>query len=461
LETIKELAPKIRNGAVSPVTLTEEYLQRIERLNPDIDAYITVLRDSALEAAEKSERLIREGRYLGLLHGIPMAIKDVIAIGGVRCTAGSSILENYVPDSDAPVIRRVRAGGGIILGTANLHEFASGVTSVNPYFGAVKNPHDTGRIAGGSSGGSAAAVAADMAVASLGTDTSGSVRTPAALCGVTGLKPTYGRISRGGVIPLSESLDHVGVLSRGSWDAAAVLGTIAGHEPGDQTTLDVPVPRYTEELERPPSDIRVGVPQKYFLEVLADDVEDAFDRFLERLAGIGVSIVNVEVRGIEKVHEIWAPIRLGEAAAFHQKWFTATPSRYGEDLRKMIERGMAFSAVQYIEAQNSRPAMRKNFADALMDVDVLVTPTTQLSAPRSGEEDFTIKGSHVDIYTALTKLTLPFNVVGFPAVTLPVEGTNGGMPVGVQLAGRPFEESTILRLAHHYQLKFDPVRLEQ
>jgi aspartyl-tRNA(Asn)/glutamyl-tRNA(Gln) amidotransferase subunit A len=451
LQTIRELAPRIRDGAVSPVTLTEEYLKRIERLNPAIDAYITVLRGPSLEAAEKSERLIREGRYLGLLHGIPMAIKDVIAIQGVRCTAGSRILEDYVPDLDAPAVRRIKAAGGIILGTANLHELASGVTSANPYFGTVKNPHDLGRIAGGSSGGSAAAVAADLAVASLGTDTSGSVRTPAALCGVTGLKPTYGRISRTGVIPLSESLDHVGILSRGSWDAAAVLETIAGHEQDDPTTLDVPVPRYTEELEALPSDIRVGVPRTFFLEALSSEVEDAFHRFLERLRGMGVSVVEIEVKGIEKVREIWAPIRLGEAAAFHRRWFAATPSRYGEDLRRMIERGMAFSAVQYIEAQNSRPAMRKNFADALRGVDVLVTPTTQISAPRIGEEDFNLEGGYIDIYSALTKLTLPFNVVGFPAVTSPVEVMGAEMPVGVQLAGRPFEESTILRLAHQYQ----------
>jgi len=454
LQSIRELAPRIRSGAVSPVALTEEYLQRIEKLNPTIGAYITVLRESSLEDAEESERLIREGRYLGPLHGIPMAIKDVIAIKGVRCTAGSSVLENYVPDFDAPAVRRIRAAGGIILGTANLHEFASGVTSANPYFGAVRNPHDTGRIAGGSSGGSAAAVAADMAIASLGTDTSGSVRAPAALCGVTGLKPTYGRISREGVIPLSESLDHVGIITMDSWGTAAVLETIAGHDQGDETTLDVPVPRYTEELEGVPSEIRVGVPRKYFLEVLADDVEDAFHRFLERLAGMGVSVVDIEVEGIERIREIWAPIRLGEAAAFHHKWFAATPSRYGDDLRKMMERGMAFSAVQYIEAQSYRSVMRKNFADALRGVDVLATPTTQISAPRSGEEDFTIEGRHVDIYSALTKLTLPFNVVGLPALTVPVEPIGGGMPVGVQLAGRPFEESTILRLAHHYQLKF-------
>jgi aspartyl-tRNA(Asn)/glutamyl-tRNA(Gln) amidotransferase subunit A len=454
LQSIRELAPRIRNGAVSPVALTEEYLQRIERLNPTIDAYITVLRESSLEAAEKSERLIREGRYLGPLHGVPMAIKDVIAIKGVRCTAGSSVLENYVPESDAPAVRKIRSAGGIILGTANLHEFASGVTSANPYFGAVKNPHDTDRIAGGSSGGSAAAVAAGMAIASLGTDTSGSVRTPAALCGVTGLKPTYGRISREGVIPLSESLDHVGIITRDSWDAAAVLEAIAGHDEGDGTTVDAPVPRYTEELEGLPPEIRVGVPRRYFLEVVADDVEDAFNLFLERLARMGVSVVDMEVKGIERIQEIWAPIRLGEAAAFHRRWFEATPSRYGDDLRKMIERGLAFSAVQYIEAQSSRQQMRKNFEEALGGVDVLATPTTQISAPRSGEEDFTIEGSHIDIYSALTKLTLPFNVVGLPAVTLPVEATGGRMPVGVQLAGRPFEESTILRLAHHYQLKF-------
>ncbi|TMQ01061.1 MAG: Asp-tRNA(Asn)/Glu-tRNA(Gln) amidotransferase GatCAB subunit A, partial [Thaumarchaeota archaeon] len=268
-KTIRTLAPEIMRGRISPVTLTEEVLQRAERLNPTINSFITILRDRALREAEAAEGAIREGKYSGPLHGIPIAMKDIFYIKGVRCTAGSKILATNVANYDSLVVKRLIGAGAVLIGTTNLHEFASGVTNVNPFYGPVRNPWDTDRVSGGSSGGSAAAVAAGMTVAALGTDTSGSVRIPSSLCGVVGLKPTYGRISRVGVIPLSTSFDTVGTLTSCAWDAAALLQELAGYENGDITTEEVGVPNYLSDLEVPLETPRLGVLRPYFL----DDID--------------------------------------------------------------------------------------------------------------------------------------------------------------------------------------------
>src|SRR5436309_3386787 len=335
-KTIRTLAPEIMRGRISPVTLTEEVLQRAERLNPTINSYITILRDRALREAEAAEGAIREGKYSGPLHGIPIAMKDIFYIKGVRCTAGSKILATNVANYDSLVVKRLIGAGAVLIGTTNLHEFASGVTNVNPFYGPVRNPWDTDRVSGGSSGGSAAAVAAEMTVAALGTDTSGSVRIPSSLCGVVGLKPTYGRISRVGVIPLSTSFDTVGTLTSCAWDAAALLQELAGYENADMTTEEVGVPNYLSELE-----------------VLLE---------------------------------------------------------------------------------------------AMKDVDFLVAPTTPVLAPKIGEERVTLNGKSVDVYTTLSRLTLPFNVVGFPVISIPI-GYARGLPVGAQIVARPFEEGSLLRIA--------------
>lgn len=453
VKSIRELAPRIRKGELSPVSLLRETLLRIERLNPRVNAYITVLEESALREAESAEKALREGEYLGPLHGVPIAIKDLIHIDGVRLTAGSKILATNTATYDAAVIQRLRSAGAVIVGTTNLHEFASGVTSVNPFFGPVRNPWDLKRISGGSSGGSAAAVAADLAVGAIGTDTSGSVRIPAALCGVVGLKPTYGRVSRVGVIPLAPSFDTVGTLTASSWDAAALLRVISGKSDQDETAVDVEVPDYVSEIERPLSKGRVGVARGFFLDVISPEVFKLFNLFIERLVRVGMTTVDVEMREIGKVYDAWAAIRRGEAAAFHEKWFASRKRDYGEDVRRSIEKGMEVTAVQYINAQNRRSELRASLLDAMAQVDFLVVPTTPVPAPRIGEDTVEVAGKKYDVYSLLSRLTLPFNVTGFPAVSIPL-GLAHGLPVGAQIVGRPFEEGSILRLALTYEKNF-------
>src|SRR5712691_11198277 len=424
-KTIRALAPEIMRGRISPVALTEEVLQRAERLNPTINSYITILRDGALREAEAAERAIREGRYSGPLHGIPIAVKDLFYIKGVRCTAGSKILATNVANYDSLVVKRLIGAGAILIGTTNLHEFASGVTNVNPFYGPVRNPWDTGRISGGSSGGSAAAVAAEMTVAALGTDTSGSVRIPSSLCGVVGLKPTYGRISRVGVIPLSTSFDTVGTLTGCVWDAAALLQELAGYESGDTTTEEVGVPNYLSELEVPLETLRVGVPRPYFLEDVDPEVAELFSKFLDRMSKGSIHVSDVVVREMERVYEIWAAVRRSEATAFHEQWLATIPEMYGEDVRKGLEKGREITAVQYINAQNRRPEIHENLLEAMKGVDFLVAPTTPVVAPKIGEERVELNGKSVDVYATLTRLTLPFNVAGLPVISIPIGFAHG------------------------------------
>jgi len=453
VKSIKVLVPRIRGGELSPTKLTEEVLSNAERRNPTINSYITILRDRALREADAAERSIREGSYLGPLHGIPIAIKDLIYIDGVRCTAGSQILSKQVATYDSNLVKRLRKAGAIIIGTTNLHEFASGVTSVNPFYGPVRNPWDTTRISGGSSGGSAAAVAAEMTVGAVGTDTSGSVRIPAALCGVVGLKPTYGRISRQGVIPLSTSFDTVGTLTSCVWDAAAMLQALAGHDPGDETSEDVEVQNYLKDLERPFRKATLGLPRSYFLDELAPAVSEQLSRFLERLRGSGVLTKEVAISALEKVYETWASIRRSEAAAFHDTWLSTMPQKYGDDVRKSLEKGREITAVQYINAKNRRPEIVRSFLEAMKGIELLALPTVPVTAPKIGQEKVELAGKSVDVYSALSKLTLPFNVTGFPVISIPI-GYVDGLPIGVQIVARPFEESLLLQFANWYEARF-------
>src|SRR5213594_208081 len=407
-KTIRTLAPEIMRGRISPVTLTEEVLQRAERLNPTINSYITILRDRALRQAEAAEGAIREGKYSGPLHGIPIAMKDIFYIKGVRCTAGSKILATNVANYDSLVVKRLIRAGAVLIGTTNLHEFASGVTNVKPFYG--------------------------------------SVRIPSSLCGVVGLKPTYGRISRVGVIPLSTSFDTVGTLTSCAWDAAALLQELAGYENADMTTEEVGVPNYLSELEVPLETPRIGVLRPYFLDDIDPQVAEVFSKFLDRMSGGTVSISDVGVRKIEKVYEVWAAVRRSEATAFHEQWLSTMPEMYGEDVRKLLEKGREITAVQYISAQNSRPEINENLLEAMKDVDFLVAPTTPVLAPKIGEERVTLNGKSVDVYTTLSRLTLPFNVVGFPVISIPI-GYARGLPVGAQIVARPFEEGSLLRIA--------------
>ncbi len=440
---LPKLSEDVRSGAVTPTELVHRCLERIRKFNPVLNVFITVLEEDALKQAAERERELRAGYYRGPLHGIPVSLKDIIYVGGVRCTAGSKILSNHVAPYDATVTRKLKEAGAVLIGTNNLHEFASGVTSINPHYGPVRNPWNTEYIAGGSSGGSAAAVAAGLTPISLGTDTSGSVRIPASLCGVVGLKPSYGRVSKHGVIPLSWSLDHVGVFANSVEEAASCLHAIAGYDPEDESTVYAEVPDYVVDL-----DIG-GMRVVYFREMdrADEEVGRLFRKFVSVLEGLGVVVEEAIFEYGDRVRESWAPIRLGEAAAFHGEWFRERPLDYGADVREMLEKGMSFSAVDYVKAQRLRHEIKRTLLKTLDKYHAIISPTTPTAAVKIAE------AQNPETYQRLTENTILYNLTGLPAVSIPIGLTDIGLPVGAQIAGRLFDENTVLRLAYHVQKK--------
>ncbi|MGH9955159.1 MAG: amidase, partial [Nitrososphaeraceae archaeon] len=360
---------------MSPVDLVEATLERIGDLNEKLHAYITVMGVSARKQAKKAEMDIKEGKYLGPLHGIPVSLKDLIYVRGVRSTSGSKILSDFVPDYDATVVRRLKEAGAIIIGMNNTHEFACGITNINPHYGSSRNPWDPARMSGGSSGGSAVAVSAGMAVAALGTDTSGSIRVPSSLCGLFGLKPTYGRVSKYGVMPLSPSIDHVGPIARTAWDTAALLQAIAGYDIRDESTYDLPVPDYLQivsETVDNPRKFTLGVPKQYFFDLVDSRVLDIFERCVGEMQECGVSTVPVTLNETHKIYDAWKAFRLGESAAVHSSWFNSRRSEYGSDVLAMLERGTKITAVEYITAIRYKKDLKDAFLRAMKGLDGLL-----------------------------------------------------------------------------------------
>ena len=448
--SIAEAASLIQRKRLSPVELTEACLQRIGSVDARVQAFITVTREEALASAQKAARTIARGNYKGPLHGVPVALKDLFDTAGVRTTAGSKIMASRVPAEDAEATARLKAAGAVILGKLNMHEFAYGATGVNPHYGATHNPWDPTRISGGSSSGSGAAVGAGMALGALGTDTGGSVRIPSALCGITGLKPTYGRVSRRGVVPLSWALDHVGPMARSAADAALLLGVIAGHDPGDETSSEEPVPDYAKLLEeRGLKGLRVGVPREYFFDNLDAEVAAAVRGAISTLEELGSQVSEVSLPHIDEAPAAVNAIMLPEALAYHRRWLAERPQDYGDDVRGRLEMGLLYPAVSYIEAQRLRSLIVEEWRESVFDqVDLLAVPTTPITAPSLEEAD-------LQATLALVRFTNPFNLLGVPAVSVPCGLTSGGLPIGLQLVGRWFEEGTVLGAAHAYQQATD------
>lgn len=475
--SISELAPRLRRRELSPVELVEAHLRRIEALNPELNAYLTVTADQALAAARAAEAEIASGRYRGPLHGVPIGVKDLYDTAGVRTTAGSKILADHVPDRDAPTVARLKAAGAIVLGKTHTHEFAYGPTTNNPHYGAARNPWNPDRVAGGSSGGSGAGAAAGLCAAGLGTDTAGSIRIPAACCGVVGMKPTYGRVSRAGIVPLCWSLDHPGPLARTVADAAIVLEIMAGYDPADGATVDLPVPPWAAELgfavsgpsaggDGPSAagpaapagfarSLRVGVPREFFFERLEDGIANCVRAAVAVLEQAGARIDEVSVPHAGDARFVQRAIGLPEATAYHLPWLRERPGDYGEDVRARLEAGLAVTAVQYVQAQRARTVLKEEFAAALRRVDVIATPTLPLGAPPIGQPTVRLGGEDEETSQALVRLTSPANVVGLPAITVPCGLTPDGLPVGLQLIGRAFDESTVFRAAAAYEALTD------
>ncbi|HTY64061.1 MAG TPA: amidase [Acidobacteriota bacterium] len=444
--TIEALAPLIRSKKLSPVELTRFLLNRISRLQPAINAYITVTADLAMTQARRAEQEIAKGRYRGALHGIPISLKDLFCTRGTRTTAGSQILKRFVPKENAAIVNRLLECGCILLGKTNLHEFAFGATNINPHYGPVHNPWDTRRISGGSSGGSAASVVTAQALASFGTDTGGSIRIPSAACGCVGLKPTYGRVPMSGVIPLAESLDHAGPLSRCVMDAALLLDAIA--EPRLWNSDPV---RSSAEIRRGAKSLRIGIPRQYFFDRIQPGVRKIVLASIQIFEQLGARVMELKLPGMDETEELAAEITGDEASVYHDKWLKRRPQDYGDDVRlRLLQSGNA-TAANYICAQKRRLAYTERFTAALEKVDALLSPTLPIAAPRIGQEEIRI-GSRVEsVRLALLRLTRPGNLTGLPAVSVPCGFLPGGLPVGLQLMGRRFEETTLLRIAHAYE----------
>ena len=470
--SIEQLAPLLRQKKVSPVELVGTLLRRIEQLNPKLNAYLTVTAEQALVQARQAETEIcaprGRARYRGPLHGIPIALKDNIWTRGILTTAGSKILADFVPEEDATVVSLLRKAGAILLGKTNLHEFAYGVTTNNPHYGPTRNPWNTERIAGGSSGGSAAAIASGMCVASVGTDTGGSIRIPAALCGIVGLKPSFGRVSCHGVIPLCKSLDHVGALARTVADAAIMLRAIAGPDQRDDTTLPAPIPDYVRGLRRPPfppggapkkqkAPLRLGLPREYFWEKLDDEVHRSVEAAARVFEHLGATIEEIPLPHLSESVEPNTQIALAEARAFHQSagWFPARAADYGEDVRKRLEMGGEVRAIDYLRGGAVRRQVRADFEAVFARVDAIFAPTAPIAAPPIGANVVKIGREEETVRSALLRLNRTANFVGLPALSLPCGFTKDTLPVGLQLIGPMFGEANLLRIAYAYEQATD------
>ncbi len=378
--TIQQLSQDIREGSISPVEVTRDCLTRIEKLDPAVNAFITVLADSALDQARRAEQEIRSGRYRGPLHGIPIGLKDILDTAGVRTTAASAQYKDRIPGEDAEVVRRVRAAGAVVLGKQNLHEFAYGGSSMVSFFGEVRNCWDTAHIAGGSSGGSATSVAAGLGVAAIGTDTAGSVRLPAAYCGLVGLKPTYGRVSARGVIPLSWSLDHVGPLTNSVRDAAAMLQVLAGYDAGDPASIDTLVPDYAAALDRLPPGLRIGVPRSFFFDDLHPEVAASIDKAIKVFPGL-----HAEIRDIKLEVPTDRTLSSAEAWAFHEPMVARSPELYQPATLLRIQSGANITAATALRARRELEASRHLIRQVFDNVDILLTPTVPIPPPLIAE----------------------------------------------------------------------------
>jgi aspartyl-tRNA(Asn)/glutamyl-tRNA(Gln) amidotransferase subunit A len=448
--TIAGAARSFQAGELSPVELTRHYLERIEVLEPKLNAFVTLLPELATAEARAAERRLGRGKRLGPLDGIPFAIKDLYETKGIRTTAGSKILADYVPAEDATCVRRLREQGVVLLGKLNMHEWAFGGTNVISHFGPTHNPWALDRITGGSSGGPGAALAASLCLGSLGSDTGGSIRMPASMCGVVGFKPTFGRVSKYGVVPLSDSLDHAGPMTRSVEDTALVLQAIAGPDPNDLATEDVPVPDYLAALSGEVRGLRVGVPDKDVLSGLDKEVEASFQAALRTLEGLGASLVEVEIPTLQRADAIWLVIAGPEAAAFHRRNMEERPQDFSEQVRLRLQLGLQLRAVDYLRGLEGQRRLRAEVEGQYARIDVLVTPTTAFTATRI-EDELAASGRDSHIH----RFTCPFNLTGQPAISLPCGFDSRGLPVGLQIVGRPFDEETVLRVAHAYEQATD------
>lgn len=451
LRSIGELSRLIETGEVSPVELTKQTLARIDSLDSELNAYITVMADVALEQARTAEREIRSGDRRGPLHGIPYAAKDLFFTKGTKTTAGSKVFADFVPDYDATVVAKLRDAGAVLLGKTGLHENAYGITSTNPHFGAVRNPWDTDYIPGGSSGGSAAAQAAGLCSFSLGTDTGGSIRIPAAFCGVAGLKPTFGRVSRYGVFPLSHTLDHVGPFAWTAEDLWHIFSAMVGRDSKDESTVERPIQEPKFSVEPSLQGRKIGVPRNFYFEGLDPEVDTATRAVLVELENLGAELVEVTVPDIEEFNLIARLIQTAEASSTHAYNLEARREDYGDDQQTLLDQGFFVTAVDYLNAQRRRRQLNREFYELFDQVDALVAPAVAILPAKIGQRSIQVNGVDEDVRMMTTRNARALNLTGLPLLTLPCGFSDGGLPIGIQLVGKLFDECTVLEVGGAYQ----------
>lgn len=438
--SIAELAKLLKKRELSSVELTNDCLERIGRLNPALNAFITITADSAVAEAREADAEIERGKWRGPLHGIPLGLKDLIDTAGVLTTAASGLFKDRIPRQDADVVLRLKEAGAVLLGKQNLHEFAYGGSSLVSYYGEVRNPWNVAHIAGGSSGGSAAAVAAGLCCGAIGTDTAGSIREPAALCGVVGLKPTYARVRARGVIPLSESLDHVGPIARSVADVAIILDAIVDRAQGDR---DDGVKFSTRNTDG--KSIRIGIPRKFFFEGLDPEVESAMEDALSALRTLGHQLREIELSIPED-----RTLQSGEAYAYHAQFVARSPELYQPETLRRIRSGEGVSSEDILRCRAELQQTRRDVGSVFEEIDVLVTPTTPVPASRIADlrkDPDLLRPQEI----LLLRNTRPVNVWGLPAISLPCGFTNSVLPIGMQIVGAHWAEATVLQLAYEYE----------
>ena len=458
--SIAEIGRLFRRRKLSPVELTRFLLDRIATLNPRLNAYLTVCAEQALQQAARAEsafagtRRGKSTRELGPLFGIPISLKDNIYTAGIRTTAGSKILRDFIPLDDAPVVTSLKKAGAILLGKTNMHEFAYGVTSNNPHYGPVRNPWDDTRIAGGSSGGSAAALAAGLCYGSIGTDTGGSIRIPSSLCGVVGLKPGLGRVSTQDVVPLSPTLDVVGTLARSAEDAALLFAAIYIRGTNERSLIHR---GFSSSHARR---IKLGIPKEFFFDALSSEVQRAFARAIRLLKKTGASIKEISLPLLPETEDAGNQIAWAEATLYHQQagWFLEHSAEYGEDVRTRLEMGTHVSAVSYLKALQTREKFISALHLALENthVDALAVPTTPIAAPLIGEESTSINGSLHPTRALLLRLNRPANLAGVPAISVPYGRSELGLPIGLQFIAAVNQEPLLLGLARNFEQALPP-----
>ena len=444
--TVTELGGLLRTRTVSASEVAHAFLERIAALDSRFRAFITVMGDQALSAAARVDKAIGAGEYRGALHGIPVAVKDLFWTDGVRTTNGSAVDADFVPEEDAAVVRCLHDAGAYSIGKTNLCEFAFDPTGRNAHYGSPDNPWKTGHMPGGSSSGSAAAVAAGLAPIALGTDTAGSVRLPSALCGLTGLKPTFGLVSRHGVTLLSWTLDTVGPMARTARDAAILLNAIVDDNPKTPSPVD-----YTADLDHGIEGLIVGIPKEIFGELTSSEVERAVDAAVVKLAELGATVEEVSIPELEWTPAIGATIATAEAAHLHFQTLLNSGESLDQAVRRRLESGLFISAASYFQAQRARVLLGRKLTEAFHRFDVLATPTVPVPAPRQGEDPLVVEGREVGTRELLLRNTRVFNLNGHPTVSVPCGFSSDGLPIGLQLTGRLFDDASVLRAAHTYQ----------